>query len=59
MTQPALLIDCHKIISMPVTIAVDWLEDRKKLPKDWYNYEKAAEEKIKILLKDQQDYTEY
>ena len=32
----------------------DWLEDRKKLRKDWYNYLKAGEEKIKVLLKDKE-----
>lgn len=31
-----------------------WLEDRKKLKKDWYNYLKASEEKLKTLLKDQE-----
>lgn len=30
----------------------DWLDDRKKLRKDWYNYLKAGEEKLKSLLKD-------
>jgi hypothetical protein len=32
----------------------DWLEDRKKLKKDWYNYLKASEEKLKTLLKDRE-----
>jgi hypothetical protein len=30
----------------------DWLEDRKKLRKDWYNYLKAGEDNLKTLLKD-------
>lgn len=33
---------------------VVWLEDRKKLRKDWYDYLKAGEEKIKALLKDRE-----
>lgn len=36
-----------------------WLEDRKKLQKDWYDYVKAAEEKIKLLTKDVEQYAEY
>lgn len=27
--------------------------------KDWYNYVKAAEEKIKILLKEHDDFSRY
>ena len=36
------------------SVDLAWLEDRKKLRKDWYNYLKAAEEKVKTLLKDRE-----
>lgn len=57
MTESILLIDCLKIVCK-VYLTIAWLEDRKKLPKDWYNFEKAAEEKIKELTKNIQQYAE-
>ena len=41
----ALHIDCYKIIT--------WLDERKKLVKDWQTYLKAAEAQIASLLERQ------
>jgi hypothetical protein len=42
MQNLSLLVDCSKIISTLFYLTLEWLEERKKLPKDWYNYVKAA-----------------
>lgn len=41
MSNLSLLVDCKKIIRK-VSSNLEWLEDRKKLSKDWFNYVKAA-----------------
>jgi hypothetical protein len=47
----ALHIDCYKIIT--------WLDERKKLVKDWQTYLKAAETQIASLLERQNLLKEY
>jgi hypothetical protein len=37
-----LLIDCYKIIT--------WLDERKKLVKDWQTYLKATEAQITLMI---------